>query len=390
MKVLMISLDTTFLAEEGTARGDTLSRHVEIAKMLSHLHVIVFSVGKARRPILHPTEKLTLYPTQSLNKVMRVFDALRLAVEICRRNRIDVLTTQDPFFTGMVGLATRALFRIPLNVQVHANFFGNRYWERERLLNRLLKVTGKMILRRADNVRVVNQSEKEKIARLGIPQNRIWHVLGGGGINVERFSAADGSSARRRHLPAGCARMVLFAGRMTKQKRVPDLLYAARKVMRELSGVAFVLAGEGKELPAAKALCSRLGLDDNVVFTGTVAYEEMPAYFAAADVFALPSGYEATPRVLMESVAAGLPIVSTRVSGAEGLVAEGENGHIVPVGASREMAEKLVRVLKNVEEYRKGAVRRKSVLELYERRRNLPRLMEIYEQIAGRRRRNAG
>jgi len=383
MNVLMISLDTTFLAEEGTARSDTLSRHIEIANMLSHLHVVVFSVGKARKPVLHPTEKLSLYPTESANKLMRVFDGFRIAARICGQHRVDVTTTQDAFFTGMVGYAMRRLYGVPLNVQVHADFFGNRYWISERLLNRLLSVTGRAILRRADNVRVVNQLEKEKIVRrLGILADRVWHVLGGGGINVEQFSVADGSGIRRRRLPAGCNRMVFFAGRMMKQKRLPDLLYAARSVLGELPGVCFVIAGEGKELPRAKALCSRLGLEEKVVFTGNVPYGEMPAYFAAADVFVLPSGYEATPRVLMESVAAGLPIVATDVSGASDLVAEGQNGHIVPVGRPRALAAKAIEVLKNIERYRRGAARRRSVLNLFDRRRNFPRLVEMWRQIA--------
>jgi glycosyltransferase involved in cell wall biosynthesis len=383
MNVLMVSLDATFLAKEGTARSDTLSRHVEIANMLSHLHVIVFSVGRAREPVLRPTEKLTLYPTQSANKLMRVFDGFWIAARICREHRIDVTTTQDPFFTGMVGYAIRRRYGVPLNVQMHADFFGNRYWIGERLLNRLLSVIGKAILRRADNVRVVSQGDKDRIVRLlGIPAERVWPVLGGGGINVERFSSADGSAIRSKYLSAGCNQMVLFAGRMVKQKRLPDLLHTAARVLREAPEVCFVLVGEGKELLRAKALSSRLGLNEKVVFTGNVPYDEMPAYFAAADVFLLSSGYEATPRVLMESVAAGLPIVAADVSGASDLVAEGQNGHIVPVGRPGELAKRLIQVLRNVKQYREGAARQKAILEVFDRRRNLPRLVDIYSQIA--------
>ncbi len=383
MNVLMISLDTTFLAEEGTARSDTLSRHIEIANILSHLHVVVFSVGGARKPVLHPTERLSLYPTASANKLMRVFDGFRIAARICRQHRVDVITTQDPFFTGMVGCAIRRFYGVPLNVQVHADFFGNRYWITERLLNRLLSVTGKAILRRADNVRVVSQLDKDRIVRrLGIPAERVWPVLGGGGISVEKFSRADGSGIRRKHLVPGCDRMVLFAGRMVKQKKLPDLLDAAARVRTKLPGACFVLVGEGKELPRAKALCSRLGLNEKVVFAGNIPYDEMPAYFAAADAFFLASGYEATPRVLMESVAAGLPIVAANVSGASDLVAEGRNGHIVPVGRPEELAYRLVQVLTNIEKYREGAARQRAVLEVFDRRRNLPRLLDIYSQIA--------
>jgi phosphatidylinositol alpha-1,6-mannosyltransferase len=385
MTVLMISLDTTFLAEKGGARGDVLLRHIRIAEKVSHLHVIVFSTGSARAASLRPTEKLTLYPTQSVNKAMRVPDAFRIGLRVCRRNGIDVLTTQDAFFTGMVGWGLKALFRIPLNVQVHADCVGNPHWLSERLLNRFLNVTGRALIKRAENVRVVSSSEKEKMIRLGVPESRVWNIPTGGGIDVSRFSSADGSRVRTKHLREAGKWLVLFAGRLTKQKRIPDLLRAAEKVTKELPGTVFVIAGDGNEAPAAKALCGRLRLHEQVVFTGNVAYEEMPAYFAAADVFALPSGYEGTARVLMESVAAGVPIVTTKVSGVSELVVDGENGHIVPVGRPQEMAEKLIQVLKHSQRYREGSLRQRQAVAAYERNANLPRVVEMWTQIAEKR-----
>lgn len=383
MNVLMISQDATVFAKQDSVRSDTLLRHKELATMLSHFHVVVFSVGRVQHARLHPTDKLSLYPTQSLNKLTRFLDGFRIAARVCREHRIDVITTQDPFFTGMVGYAIRRRYGVPLNVQVHADFFGNRYWIGERLLNRFLSVIGKAILRRADNVRVVSQGDKDRIVRrLGISAKRVWPVLGGGGINVEKFSSGDGVSIRTKLLPAGCNQMVLFAGRMVKQKRLSDLLHAAARVLREAAGVCFVLVGEGKELSHAKVVCSKLGLKDKVMFPGNVPYDEMPAYFAAADVFLLSSGYEATPRVLMESVAAGLPIVAADVSGASDLVAEGQNGHIVPVRRPEELAKRLLQVLKNLEHYREGAARQKALLNVLDRRRNLPRLVDVYSQIA--------
>lgn len=382
MNVLMISLDTTFLAEPGKARSDTLSRHKEIAELLSRLHVIVFSVGKAHAPSLRPSHKLTLYPSQSVNKAMRVLDALRIGVRICRRNRIDVITTQDAFFTGMVGLALWRLFRIPLNVQVHADCLGNPFWIRERSLNRFLNVSGGYILRRANNVRVVSASEKKKMMRLDIPSDRIWNIPGGGGIDIEKFFSADGSSIRKKLLPEGCERIVLFAGRVTEQKRIPDLLLAAKKVVQTLPNVCFVIAGEGRDLPAATRLAAKLALGDRVIFAGNVPYDQMPAYFAAADAFALPSGYEGTARVLMESVAAGLPIVTTKVSGVSELVSNGENGFVVSVGRPSAMAKRLIEVLSGIERFRQGAERQKVALKLFDRRRNFPRLVEMWSQVA--------
>lgn len=382
MNVLMISQDATCLAREGTVRSDTLLRHREIANKLSHFHVVVFSVRRLSDARFHPTDRLTLHPTQSLNKLTRVLDAFWVAARVCRRHRVELVTTQDAFFTGVVGWAISRLHRIPFEVQVHADCIGNRYWINERLLNRVLNVTGRWILKRADNVRVVSESEREKMLRLGIPGDRIWNIPGGEGINIEKFFFADGSGIRRRLLPEGCDRMVLFVGRVTKQKRIPDLLLAAKSVARTLRNVCFVIVGEGKELPRVRELAAKLALGDRVIFTGNVPYDEMPGYFAAADVFVLSSGYEGTARVLMESVAAGLPIVTTKVSGVSELVADGENGFIVRVGCPSIMAKRLIEVLSDVERFCQGAERRKSALKLFDRRRNFPRLVEMWSQLA--------
>ncbi|MDP2897928.1 MAG: glycosyltransferase family 4 protein [bacterium] len=382
MNVLMISQDATCLAKEGTVRSDTLLRHREIANRLSHFHVVVFSVGRVKHTRLHPTDTLTLHPTQSLNKLTRAPDAFRVAARVCRRHRVELVTTQDAFFTGVVGWAISRLHRIPFEVQVHADCIGNRYWINERLLNRVLNVTGRWIVKRADNVRVVSESEREKMLRLGIPGGRIWNIPGGEGINIEKFSFGDGSGVRRRLLPEGCDRMVLFVGRVTKQKRIPDLLLAAKSVVRTLRNVCFVIVGEGKELPRVRELAAKLALGDRVIFTGNVPYAEMPGYFAAADVFVLSSGYEGTARVLMESVAAGLPIVTTKVCGVSELVADGENGFVVPVGCPSVMGKKLVEVLSDVERFRQGAERQKVALTLFDRSKNFPRLMQMWSQVA--------
>ena len=387
MNVLMISQDATCLAKEGTVRSDTLLRHREIATRLSHFHVVVFSVGRAMHARLHPTDALTLHPTQSLNKLTRALDAFRIAARVCRRHRIDLVTTQDAFFTGAVGWAISRIYRIAFEVQVHADCLGNRYWIRERVLNRVLNVTGRWIVKRADNVRVVSESEREKMMRLGIRNDFIWNIPGGEGINLEKFSSADGSDIRRKLFPPRCERMVLFVGRVTKQKRIPDLLLAARRVVRTIPKVCFVIVGEGNELAAAERLAAKLGLGDRAVFTGNVPYDEIPAYFAAADVFALSSGYEGTARVLMESVAAGLPIVTTKVSGVAELVADGENGFVVPVGSPRDLAKRLTEVVTDIERFREGAKRRKGVLTLFDRSRNLPRLIQMWSEVARRERR---
>lgn len=128
---------------------------------------------------------------------------------------------------------------------------------------------------------------------------------------------------------------VLFVGRLDRQKGVDVLVRAAA----ELADVRFDLAGEGPERDALQAQARDL---PNVRLLGF--RPDVPELLARADALALPSRWEGMPNVLLEAMAAGVPVVATRVAGSADLVEDGVNGLLVEPDDPRALASALVRL----------------------------------------------
>lgn len=137
--------------------------------------------------------------------------------------------------------------------------------------------------------------------------------------------------------------VVLAAGRLHYVKGFDDLVEAFALLRRSLDARLIIL-GEGRERPALEAQIARLGLQDLVSLPGRVP--STAPWMARADVYALSSRREGLPAVLIEALAAGLPIVASRCpSGPDEILDNGRFGRLVPPGAPAAMATALAEVL---------------------------------------------
>jgi glycosyltransferase involved in cell wall biosynthesis len=121
---------------------------------------------------------------------------------------------------------------------------------------------------------------------------------------------------------------VVFAGRITRQKALDVALDAVARV----SGVTFLVAGDGPELAAVRRRSAALGLDGRVRFLGPQSRLGVLELFAAADASLLSSSWENFPHAVVEALAVGAPVISTSVGGVAEVVHDGENGLLVPAG----------------------------------------------------------
>jgi phosphatidylinositol alpha-1,6-mannosyltransferase len=154
------------------------------------------------------------------------------------------------------------------------------------------------------------------------------------GIDTELFR--PGTGRRRELLGLAGVPVVGCVSRLMPRKGQDTLLRALPAIRRRVPGTRLLLVGGGPYRGRLESLARRLGVVDAVVFTGSVPWPELPAYYAAADVFAMPCrtrlrgvDVEGLGIVFLEAAACGLPVVAGDSGGAPDAVADGVTGYVV-------------------------------------------------------------
>ena len=136
--------------------------------------------------------------------------------------------------------------------------------------------------------------------------------------------------------------VVGWIGRMTAVKRTDVVLTAFRRLKDDGVDAVLCMVGDGPDRRSVEDLAGELGIMRDSFFPGY--QEDVGPFFAAFDVFVLPSGNEGTPVTAIEALASGCPVVATRVGGVPDVVTDGEDGFLVEPGDVDELATNMARL----------------------------------------------
>jgi glycosyltransferase involved in cell wall biosynthesis len=176
------------------------------------------------------------------------------------------------------------------------------------------------------------------------------------------------------------ARVLLTVGRFSKEKGYADLVDALA-LMDKTKDWKAILVGDGPERPNVEALSRRHGLEDRVIFAGF--HLNTAPFFELAELFVLPSHSEGSPNVILEAMAAGVPIVATAVGGTPEVVSNEQTALLVPSRRPQAMAAAISRLLGDdalQERFRHAAAERALVSFSPETYRKT--LLDIYSEVA--------
>ncbi|UCC75664.1 MAG: glycosyltransferase family 4 protein [Anaerolineales bacterium] len=169
-------------------------------------------------------------------------------------------------------------------------------------------------------------------------------------VDLRRFEALPAKPALRSQLgwPADC-RVVLFLHRLAERKGAQYIVPIAEQVVSQYSDQAptllFVVAGDGPYRETLQSEIQSAGLKEHFQLAGWVPNREVVKYFAAADVYMMPSMEEGFPRTLLEAMAAGCPFIASDVGGVRDVVTPTQAGLLAAKGDWPAMADALVRLL---------------------------------------------
>ncbi|MFG2769942.1 glycosyltransferase family 4 protein [Streptomyces sp. NPDC048350] len=196
------------------------------------------------------------------------------------------------------------------------------------------------------------------------------------GVSLESFPASPVPDAPR----------IVFVGSLERSaayKGLPDLLRAVEQLAGEFPEVHLDVVGDGSGASGHAALADRLGISRHVTFRGRVEGADLASAYRDALVLALPTHFDSFPCVLVEAMACGRPVVTTRVGGIPWLVKDGDNGLLVPPGDGRRLVEALGAVLgDHATAQRLGSAGREHVARELTWDRQSDRTVEVFDRAA--------
>ena len=155
---------------------------------------------------------------------------------------------------------------------------------------------------------------------------------------------------------------ILTIGSLIQRKGVKDIIKALRILKQTEVSFRFSIIGKGIEEKNLKKFVRSSGLSDQVCFLGNVSPEEIPSYFAKSDVFILASYSEGRPNVILESLAAGVPVIATQIDGVTELIQENITGLLYLPGDSIKLAKQIDRLIDDRDLRHKLAKRGKDLI----------------------------
>ena len=340
--VLFISLDKDLLDQNSRV----FERHKNYAKYFNKLYVSVLSKEKQ---IINDNnlEVISFGGSNKLFVFLKTFIKLN---EFLKNNKIDVISTQDPFFTGIIGVILAKKYRIFLNIQVHAEFFSNKYFRKESIKNYFYYFAGKYIIKQANSIRCVSHYENENLISKGL--NSYFCPIG---IEIKDFNIKRDYDFKNN---------ILFIGRLVKQKNIYLLLIVFSRLFKEYNRLKLIIVGEGELKNELIHSCNNLNIEEHVEFLGRKNKKEVINLITNSDFVVLPSFYEGWGLVVNEAMATGTPVIMTKTGAGGVLIKDGSNGIVIDINNEDQLYKAMKLLLTNQElRERLGKAGQKTVLK---------------------------
>ncbi|MCL6433281.1 MAG: glycosyltransferase family 1 protein [Leptolyngbyaceae cyanobacterium HOT.MB2.61] len=213
----------------------------------------------------------------------------------------------------------------------------------------------KAVLETADRIVATSPQEKEHMRSLVSPNGKIDIIPCG--TDVDHFGSVERQDARAALGIAPDEKLVLYVGRFDPRKGIETLVRAVhRSCLRDSGKLKLFIGGgsrpghsDGQERVRIEGIVAELGLGEITHFPGRLSREELPTYYAAADVCVVPSHYEPFGLVTVEAMAAGTPVVGSDVGGLQFTILPEETGLLCPPKDEEAFAIAIDRILNHPE-----------------------------------------
>ena len=285
----------------------------------------------------------------------RVLSACREIVQLLRHERADVLCTHG-YKADLLGLPAARWAGVPI-VAV------SRGWTGAGRRAQVYEAVDRLALRWMDRVVCVSEAQRRKVLAAGTPVRKACVIRNA--IRTERFAKPDPHYRDRLQdlFPERRTAIVGAAGRLSPEKGFDILVQAAPAVVRQFPDIGFVLFGEGGTRASLAAQVRASRLERHFVLAGF--RPDLDQFIPCLDLLVLPSYTEGLPNVVLEALAAAVPVVATAVGGTPEVLEDGVSGYLVPAGEPVALANRIQDLLSLPQRREFGRCGRQTVLQRF-------------------------
>ena len=370
IKVLNLSLDPHLLDPESVV---TIRARLYGRKTGAYTSVV--PTPAKRRVVL--SDEAVVYGSGGINKIVRLINICLLVRKLVRSGEANVITSQDAYFLGLVGLYFARRYHLGLEIQILG--LEKVTWFRTLL--------AKYVLRRASIVRVLSNSLFDRLnAEFKVPKEQmevipIYIPVEKLGLDIRTLDPAKqhqyNQLAEEYKKIYGQNFNFVTIARLVPIKKIEQQLQAIAVLKTNHPEVRLHIVGDGPMRPLLEATAKKLGVSEYVVFHGVKYDLELGVFYLQSDCFLLTSDYEGLGMVIVEAITAGLPVIMTDVGCAGDLIINEKSGLVVPVGDQDAITDAMRRVMEEKE--LKGQLAEGAFAAM----KQLPPLEEILEQYYG-------
>lgn len=249
----------------------------------------------------------------------------------------DIIHVSSPTLLGKMGLNYARKSGIPVVASYHTHFISYfKYYGYRSMENFGWKFL-RWFYNRFEKTFVPSSCAARDLENRGFTNIRLWRR----GVELDRFSPNRRNPALRGKLSKNNEPILLFVGRLVKEKDLDDLIAADRNLKLHGHKFSLVITGDG---PMRAELQKKL---PEAHFTGLLHGGDLAEMYASSDVFVFPSTTETFGNVILEASASGLPVVAVNEGGAVDLVKEDQTGFLAGANNPEDFAYQISRLLKN-------------------------------------------
>ncbi len=336
------------------------------------------AVDVSPRIIRYPSIPASTYPEFPL-----AVPYSRRIARLARGLDFDVFHAHHPFLLGPAARRLARRQRRPVVFTYHTRYEKYAHYVpfTPRLVQAAAIALSRRFASRADAVIAPSAVIRDELRGRGV---RTPIAVIPTGVDLERFRPGDREAARRALALDGREAILLYVGRLDREKSVGRVLLAFEHVASTIPHARLVLVGQGTEAERLRGVARALAVGDRIRFEGVRPHDALAPWYQAADVFLFASETETQGLVLAEAAACGLPAVAVSAPGCDEVVRDGETG-LLTKSDPRALAEATIDLLLDGERRRWMSARARAVaVTAFDVRLQIERTLDLYAEARSR------